>query len=82
MLIHGLLHSKDRFNLFRGVAGAGKTSTLQEFCRGLRSGGVTDIRLVAPTNSATDMLKQEGFEQSQTVAGFLLSKQKVAGTNR
>ena len=76
MLIHGLLSSKDRFNLFRGVAGAGKTSTLQEFCKGLRSGGVTDIRLVAPTNSATDVLKQEGFEQSQTVAGFLLSKQK------
>ena len=75
-LIHGLLSSKDRFNLFRGVAGAGKTSTLQEFCKGLRSGGVTDIYLVAPTNSATDVLKQEGFEQSQTVAGFLLSKQK------
>ena len=76
MLIHGLLSSKDRFNLFRGVAGAGKTSTLQEFCKRLRSGGVTDIYLVAPTNSATDVLKQEGFEQSQTVAGFLLSKQK------
>ena len=76
MLIHRLLSSKDRFNLFRGVAGAGKTSTLQEFCKGLRSGGVTDIYLVAPTNSATDVLKQEGFEQSQTVAGFLLSKQK------
>ena len=81
MLIHGLLSSKDRFNLFRGVAGAGKTSTLQEFCKGLRSGGVADIYLVAPTNSATDVLKQEGFEQSQTVAGFLLSKQKPpAGT--
>ncbi|WP_288512870.1 MobF family relaxase [uncultured Victivallis sp.] len=76
MLIHGLLSSKDRFNLFRGVAGAGKTSTLQEFCKGLRSGDVTDIHLVTPTNSATDVLKQEGFEQSQTVAGFLLSKQK------
>ena len=76
MLIRGLLSSQDRFNLFRGVAGAGKTSTLQEFCKGLRSGGVTDIYLVAPTNSATDVLKQEGFEQSQTVAGFLLSKQK------
>ena len=39
-LIHGLLNSKDRFNLFRGVAGAGKTSILQEFCKGLRSGKV------------------------------------------
>jgi|GEM_PF-525926 conjugative relaxase-like TrwC/TraI family protein len=75
-LIHGMLKSQDRFQLFRGVAGAGKTSTLQEFCKGLRSGGVESIYLVAPTNSATDVLKQEGFEQSQTVAGFLLSPEK------
>ena len=75
-LIHGMLSSKDRFNLFRGVAGSGKTSTLQEFCKGLRSGGVENIYLIAPTNSATDVLKQEGFGQSQTVASFLLSKEK------
>ncbi len=75
-LIHGMLSSKDRFNLFRGVAGAGKTSTLQEFCRGLRWGGIESIHLVAPTNSATDVLKQEGFEQSQTAASFLLSREK------
>ena len=75
-LITGLLSSPDRFNLFRGVAGAGKTSTLQEFCRGLRSGGVENIVVVAPTNSATEVLKQEGFEQSQTVASFLLTPKK------
>ena len=75
-LIHGLLNSKDRFNLFRGVAGAGKTSTLQEFCKGLKSGGIKNIVLVAPTNSATDILKQEGFERSQTAASFLLSREK------
>ncbi|MDD5728317.1 MAG: MobF family relaxase, partial [Victivallales bacterium] len=75
-LIHGILNSKDRFNLFRGVAGAGKTSTLQELCRGLRSGGLESIYLIAPTNSAADVLRQEGFEQSQTVARFLLSPKK------
>ena len=75
-LIHGMLNSKDRFNLFRGVAGAGKTSTLQELCNGLRSGGISSIYVIAPTNSATDVLKQEGFEQSQTVASFLLSPKK------
>ena len=75
-LIHGMLSSKDRFNLFRGVAGAGKTSTLQEFCKGLRSGGIENIVLVAPTNSAVDVLQQEGFERSQTVAAFLLSQEK------
>lgn len=75
-LIHGMLNSKDRFNLFRGVAGAGKTSTLQELCKGLCSGGINSIYVIAPTNSATDVLKQEGFEQSQTVASFLLSPKK------
>ena len=53
-LIMGLFASPDRFNLFRGVAGAGKTLTLQKFCRGLRSGGVENIVVVAPTNSATE----------------------------
>ncbi len=76
-LIHALLNSKDRFNLFRGVAGSGKTSTLQEFCKGLCSGGMGNIYLIAPTNSATDVLKQEGFEHSQTAASFLLSKEKA-----
>ncbi len=75
-LIHGILNSKDRFNLFRGVAGAGKTSTLQELCRGLQSGGLESIYVIAPTNSAADVLKQEGFEQSKTVAAFLLSSKK------
>lgn len=54
-LIHGMLNSKDRFNLFRGVAGAGKTSTLQELCKGLCSGGINSIYVIAPTNSATDV---------------------------
>lgn len=77
-LIHKMLCNKDQFNLFRGVAGAGKTSALQELCRGLQSGGVNSIYVIAPTNSATDVLKQEGFEESQTVASFLLSEKKPA----
>ena len=49
---------------------------MQEFCKGLKSGGIKNIVLVAPTNSATDILKQEGFERSQTAASFLLSREK------
>ena len=75
-IIHALLKSKDRYNLFRGVAGSGKTSTLQELCRGLRSGGMQHIYLIAPTNSAVDVLKGEGFELSSTVASFLQSPRK------
>ena len=75
-IIHGLLNSPDRFNLFRGVAGSGKTSTLQELCRGLQSGGLERIYLIAPTNSAVEVLKGEGFQYSSTVASFLLSEKK------
>ena len=42
----------------------------------MQSGGVNSIYVIAPTNSATDVLKQEGFEESQTVASFLLSEKK------
>lgn len=75
-LIKGILRSKDRFVLFRGVAGSGKTSTLQELCNGLRCAGISSIQLIAPTNSAVDVLKSEGFDQSRTVAAFLLSNDK------
>ena len=75
-IITALLQSKDRYNLFRGVAGSGKTSTLQELCWGLRSDGIQHIYLIAPTNSAVDVLKQEGFERSSTVTSFLQAPEK------
>lgn len=58
------------------MAGSGKTSTLQELCRGLQSGGLERICLIAPTNSAVEVLKGEGFQYSSTVASFLLSEKK------
>ncbi len=76
-VIRGLLKSRDRFMLLRGVAGSGKTSTLQELCRGMRFGGTQDIRLIAPTNSAVEVLKSEGFEQSQTVASFIMNHNDI-----
>lgn len=73
-VISGVLKSKDRFMLLRGVAGAGKTSTLQELCKGLKNEQIPSIQLIAPTNSAVDVLKGEGFDRAQTVAKFLLSE--------
>ena len=63
--------------LFRGVAGAGKTSTLKELCGCLKSGGVENIQLIAPTNSAVDVLKKEKFANAQTVAMFLQNRQAL-----
>lgn len=69
--IHSMLNSKDRFILFRCVAGAGKTSTLKEFVNGLQRNGHHYIKVIAPTNSAVAVLQNEGFGYSETVAKFL-----------
>ncbi len=76
-VINELVHSKDTFAVFRGVAGAGKTSTLQELCACLKHGGVNNIHVIAPTNSAVDVLRSENFESAQTVAMFLQNKDKL-----
>ena len=75
--IETILGSKSPFVLFRGVAGAGKTSTLKEVCECLKSGGVENIHLIAPTNSAVDVLKKERFTNAQTVASFLQNPQAL-----
>ncbi len=73
--VQGILRSRDRFVLLRGVAGSGKTSTLKELARGLAQAP----RVLAPTNSAVEVLKREGFPHSQTVAGFLLRPPEFNG---
>mgnify|MGYP002292394738 FL=1 len=75
--IETILGSKSPFVLFRGVAGAGKTSTLKELCECLKSGGVENIQLIAPTNSAVDVLKKERFTNAQTVVSFLQNPQAL-----
>ncbi len=76
-VIHEIVHSKNPFMLFRGVAGAGKTSTLQELCKCLTRGGVEKIHVVAPTNSAVDVLRSENFTSAETVAMFLQNKEHL-----
>ena len=76
-VIRQIVQSKDPFTVFRGVAGAGKTSTLQELCKCLKKGGVNNIHVVAPTNSAVDVLRSENFESAQTVAMFLQNRDKL-----
>lgn len=75
--IETILGAKSPFVLFRGVAGAGKTSTLKELCGCLKSGGAENIQLIAPTNSAVDVLKKEKFANAQTVAMFLQNRQAL-----
>ena len=68
--IETILGSKFPFVLFRGVAGAGKTSTLKELCECLKSGGVENIHLIAPTNSAVDVLKRRDLQTHRLLQVF------------
>lgn len=74
-VVQGILRIRDRFVLLRGVAGSGKTSTLKELALRLAQAPL----VLALTNSAVEVLKQEGFPHSQTVAGFLLRPPEFNG---
>jgi conjugative relaxase-like TrwC/TraI family protein len=65
-----LLASPDQVVSLRGAAGVGKTTALNELRRRLEGDGKT-VLAVAPTTSATDMLRREGFLDASTVAAFL-----------
>ena len=81
LAIQKFLNSSDRFMLLRGFAGTGKTTVLKELCTGIHDGCRGDIRLIAPTNSSVDVLRREGFSQSETVAKFLLSEHDLSLQN-
>jgi conjugative relaxase-like TrwC/TraI family protein len=69
--VTGLLDSPNRVNLVEGPAGAGKSSMLAKFDEGLRRQGLTTTFL-ATTAEAAKVLIKDGFQDTQTVARFLL----------
>ena len=68
--VQSLLKSTDRVCALRGVAGAGKTFTLQEVQRGLVT-AQREVFACAPTTSAATVLRGEGFSNATTLADFL-----------
>lgn len=69
--INQLLASRDQVLGLRGAAGVGKTTALNALRQSLAADGIT-VLAVAPTTSATDVLRREGFREASTVAVFLL----------
>lgn len=68
--VKSLLGSTDRVCALRGVAGAGKTFTLQEVQRGLVAAN-REVFACAPITSAAAVLRSEGFSTATTLADFL-----------
>jgi ATP-dependent exoDNAse (exonuclease V) alpha subunit len=75
--VTSILSTRDRVFSFRGVAGAGKTTTLREVQRGLSEASHT-VFAVTPT-AAARMLRREGFAQATTVEDFLRNAEKRDG---
>jgi len=69
------LNNRDRVYAIRGCAGAGKTTCLSEVNKGLEAAGKTAIYL-APTSSAVDVLRKDGFIYADTVDSFLTNNKK------
>lgn len=76
--VQSLLESTDRVCALRGVAGAGKTFALKEVQRGLVAAG-REIFACAPTTSAAEVLRSEGFSTATTLADLLENGESVHG---
>jgi ATP-dependent exoDNAse (exonuclease V) alpha subunit len=67
------LANRDQVYAIRGRAGAGKTTSLQEVLKGLEAAG-RNVTYLAPTASAVQVLKQDGFLHATTVSDFLYNQ--------
>jgi hypothetical protein len=65
--VEHILRSRDLVTSVRGVAGTGKTTMLQEAVRAIAALSEKDVLVFAPSSSATQVLKEQGFTGSDTV---------------
>ena len=72
-VIEDILTSKDKYISLRGVAGSGKTTSLTELNNGLKN-KINNIVFLSPQTGGKEVLKTEGFKNSQTVASFIMKQ--------
>ncbi|AWM40157.1 Multifunctional conjugation protein TraI [Gemmata obscuriglobus] len=75
--VRHVLGSSDRVVLARGVAGAGKTTLIQEAVEEIRAAGLP-VAVLAPTALAARDVLREHFAESDTVAAFLTDEKAQA----
>jgi len=73
--VRNILSTKDQCCGVRGAAGAGKTTLQREVHRGLNEAGHRVIA-IAPTASAAETLRKEGFPSATTASDFLQNHSK------
>jgi conjugative relaxase-like TrwC/TraI family protein len=74
-----ILTSRDFVTLFRGRAGTGKSFTLREVKKGLRTAGHT-LQVLAPQREQVIDLERDGMMGAQTVSEFLTKQDMPRGT--
>ena len=75
--VQGLLNSSNLVNLVEGPAGAGKSSLLAKYDEGMRLAG-QEVHYFATTAKAAEVLQEDGFEDTQTVAHLLMNEKLQA----
>jgi conjugative relaxase-like TrwC/TraI family protein len=69
--VEHVLTTQDQVSVIEGRAGTGKTTLMQEASRHIKAAG-KNVVVAAPTSQAArDVLRNEGFEEAETVAKLL-----------
>ena len=72
-----LLNSTGRVVVLEGKAGTGKTTLMTSAVRSMKDVGEV-VFVFAPTSEATDVLRQEGFGNAETIQRFLIDEKLQA----
>ena len=73
--VRHVLTSRNQVIAIRGVAGAGKTTLMQEAVEAIEAGGHQVLALAPTSEAARGVLRSEGFSGAETVARFLVDEQ-------
>jgi ATP-dependent exoDNAse (exonuclease V) alpha subunit len=70
--VEHILRSRDLVTAVRGVAGSGKTTMLDQAVRAIADLSGLDVMAFAPSASATEVLRKQGFKSAATVQKLLI----------
>ncbi len=78
--VQGLLNTSNLVNILEGPAGAGKSALLAKYDEGMRLAG-QEVNYFATTGKAVEVLQEDGFADTKTVA-HLLKNEKLQAAIR